>query len=305
VTVFDNLNTLSSPFESAVALGYFDGMHLAHREIINNVLYKSKRFIPTVFTFTLCDGQNKGDGVQKPIMSVSQRVEEIEKMGIQQLFIPTFDEIKDLTAEEFFYDVLLDKMKAKTLACGYNFRFGKGNLGDVAVLKRLCEKEGIELFVADEMTFKGKTLSSTYIRECLKNGDIENANLMLGAPYTITGEVIHGAHLGSKLNFPTINQLLDTQKMQVKYGVYLSEVLVDNNTYPAVTNVGVKPTVNGNVPMAESHLIDFTGNLYGKYAAVKLINFLREETRFESLNELKTAVQNDINKAKQLFKTAN
>lgn len=304
MTVFDNLNTLSSPFESAVALGYFDGMHLAHRQIITEVLKHSKRYIPWVFTFTLAPDQSKNTLFQKPIMSTDERVKEIEKMGVQGLFIPPFNEIKNLTAEEFVENVLFKKMNAKFLACGYNFRFGKGNLGDVNLLKQLSQKHGVQLFVADEMTFKGKTLSSTYIRECLKNGNIENANLMLGAPYTITGEIVHGARLGSTLNFPTINQLLDTQKTQVKYGVYLSEVLVDNNTYPAVTNVGVKPTVNGNVPMAESHLIDFTGDLYGKYAAVKLINFLREETRFESLNELKTAVQNDIKIAKQLLKTA-
>ena len=301
MNVFTCVHNISSPFESAIALGLFDGVHLAHREIINSVLKNSKRFIPTVFTFTLSEGQNKGNTFQKPLMSVDERIAEIEKMGVQQLLMPPFDEIKNLTAEEFFYDVLLLKMKAKFLACGYNFRFGKGNLGDVGLLKALCEKEGIELFVADEMTFEGKTVSSTFIRECLKNGEIEKANKMLCTPYTLNGKIVHGNRLGRKLSFPTINQLLDTAKADLRYGVYLSKAVIEERELYAVTNVGIKPTVNGKVPMAESHLIDFDGDVYGKNAKVKLLRFLREEKCFCSVDELKTAVMDDIKKAKEMI----
>ena len=299
MNVFAHLETAQSPFDSAVALGYFDGLHLAHKKIIETVLKSSKSLIPTVFTFTLDDGETKGDTPFAPLMSEQQRVAEIEKMGVQQLLMPPFSEIKNLTAEEFFEDVLIKKMRAKKLACGFNFRFGKGNTGDVNLLKTLCEENGVELLVTPQITFEGKAISSTLIRECLKNGEVEKAEKMLGESYKISDEIVHGAGLGNLLGFPTLNQ--DALETPLRYGVYLTKVELENGEFNAITNVGIKPTVNGKTPVAETHLFDFSGDIYGKTATVKFLKFLRDETKFPTTNHLKTAVLNDIKKAKEIL----
>ncbi len=287
--------------ETAVALGYFDGLHLAHRKIIDYAMYSSRRFIPTVFTFSLENGQNKGKTSQKALMSTNEKISALEEIGVSRLYIPPFESIKNLTAEEFFFDILLGSMNAKKLICGFNFRFGKGNTGDVNLLKNLCEQNEIDLIIVDEMKVDGEAISSTAIRKYLSEGNCEKLKAMMGDYYTIFGEVVHGASLGRKLNFPTINQTLENNRAPLRFGVYFSKVLVGDKWREAITNVGVKPTVNGEKPCVETHLINFTGDIYGEKVKVRLIKFLRDEKKFENLESLKKAVEEDINKAKKYF----
>ncbi len=298
--IHTDLNPVS-PFESAIALGYFDGLHLAHRKIIDCVMKSSKRFIPTVFTFSLKEGEAKGTNVQKPIMSLEERLCAIEEIGVSQVWVPSFESIKELSAEDFFYEFLVKKLRAGKICCGFNFRFGKKNSGDVNLLKKLCEENEIELVVTDEIKLGSEAISSTAIRNYLKLGECEKLKEMLGDYYTVCGEVIHGNGIGKKLDFPTINQVLNDKKTLPRYGVYISKVEVDGEVLPSVTNVGVKPTVGSNVPCSETHLIDFKGNLYGKKLKVKLIKFLRDEVAFENIDSLKEAVERDISYAKEYF----
>ena len=290
--IYNDLNPVS-PFESAVALGYFDGLHLAHRKIIDTVLKNSKRFIPSVFTFS-------GKGLDtNAIMTFDERLKALEDLGIQQVWAPNFEDIKDLSAEEFFYDFLITKLNAKMLCCGFNFRFGKNHSGDVSLLKTLCEKAGVELIVIDEI----KGTSSTAVRKAIKEAQCEEIKEMLGEYYFIESEVIHGANLGSKVLFPTINQRLNEQKLLPKKGVYVSKTVFDESEYYSVTNVGSKPTVDSDGGIyAETHILDFNGDLYGKTVTVYLLKFLREEKKFESISELKTAMQKDISKTREYFK---
>ncbi len=298
--IHTDLNPVS-PFESAIALGYFDGLHLAHRKIIDSVMYSSKRFIPTVFTFSLKEGENKGVGEQKALMSLEEKLSEFEQIGIKQVWVPDFENIKELSAEEFFHEFLVKKLRAGKLCCGFNFRFGSKNSGDITLLKRLCDENNIELVVIDKMEVNGEAISSTAIRKYLNLGECEKLRAMLGDYYTVCSEVVHGRGLGSKLNFPTINQTFSSDKALPRYGVYISQVEINGRVLPAITNIGIKPTVGGKVPCSETHLIDFCGDLYGEKLKVKLIKFLRDEVAFENVNCLKEAVERDISYAREYF----
>ncbi len=294
--------SVTSNGESAVALGYFDGLHLAHRKIIKYAVYSGRKFIPTVFTFTLDDGEYKGASVQKALMSYEEKIEAFEEMGVYQLFIPKFSDIKSISAEDFFYEILLKKMRAGKLICGFNFRFGSRNSGDVLLLKKLCEQNDVELVVVDEMSVNGEAISSTAIRSALVQGDCEKIKTMLGEHYSLSGEVVHGAALGRKLSFPTLNQTIEENRALPKFGVYISTAEIDGVIHNAITNVGIKPTVGGQTPCAETHLINFEGDLYGERAKIRLIKFLREEKQFDSLEALKSAVFEDITAAENFFK---
>lgn len=294
-----DITLTSAPEKTAVALGFFDGLHLGHIEVIKRAMEMSIKngLKSVVFTFNNKTLLPKFDH-QKNIISYEYKLELLEKVGVDYLFAPDFAAEKDLSPEEFVEKILVKKLNAAYVACGYDFRFAKGGKATADDLTALCEKRGIKTIVVPAVSLNGEIISSTSIRSHITNGEIEKANELLGYELTYTLEVVHGNNIGHGLGFPTINQYFPEGSVVPKNGVYKSWTQIDGRNYPSVTNIGVKPTIKekqGEIrPVGmETHIIDYNADLYGKHIRVGLRGFLRDERRFSSLDELKAQLETD------------
>lgn len=282
--------------KSAVALGLFDGVHLGHRAVLK--LAVESGFVPSVFTFNPSAVTKKSESGY--IYGSYERSKLLRECGIEKILSVGFSDLCSLSGEEFVKNILIDEMNAGFVCCGNNFRFGKNASCGVNELREFGRKYGFDVAVADDVVYEGETVSSTAIRNMLMNGDIIKAWQFLDEPYTINKKVVHGAELGRTIGFPTINQIFSKGQLVPKFGVYASQVLIDGYYYRAMTNIGMKPTVNyGGMPLAETHIIDFSGDLYGKYVRLNLMEFIRPEQKFGSLDELKRQITEDMEDIKQ------
>ena len=275
---------------SVIALGFFDGVHIAHRDLILAAREAAdERDMPLgIFTF---DGDIKS-GVPK-IYSQAEKLKIFEQLGADFVVLADFASIKNLTPEEFVSRVLCKDLCARIVVAGFNFRFGKSAMGDARSLEILMKSMGGEAIIRQEITSgDGKTVSSTRIRELISKKDIKTANSLLGAPYFIRGRVSTGNKKGRELGFPTINTPLE-QNSIVPIGVFASAVEIDGALYHAVTNVGRCPTLGARDIHAETHIIDYSGDLYGRELEIYLLGFLREEMHFDSVEELCRQVEED------------
>lgn len=279
---------------SAVALGFFDGLHLGHIEVIKRTLLKDG-LAPVVFTFndnTLLPKFREKKGHY--IITYEQKAEIFEKIGAEYIFAPDFNDIRNYSARDFVEKILKDLLKASLVVCGYDFRFGKGGEGNPEVLKSLCAEYGIECEVVPAVTVDNQTVSSTVIREKIRNGDIETANRFLGYELCYNLPVLKGKQIGRTIGFPTINQKIPDYMVKPKNGVYKSWTIVKGKTYRSVTNIGVKPTVDYNgEALMETHIIGFNGDLYGENIKVALRGYIRAEEKFSGLGELKERISSD------------
>ena len=192
-------------------------------------------------------------------------------------------------------------MKSKHIVCGFNYRFGKGGSGDTELLRKLCKKNNIGISIIPPITVDGITVSSSEIRTAIENGNVELAEKLLGRPYSLRAKVINGKHLGHTLGFPTVNQEFEGGKAVPLYGVYLTRTRIDKKTKYGITNIGIQPTVNANRLYAETNIFDFSGDLYGKIITVEFLRFLRTERKFDSVDDLKAQISNDVQKAKNML----
>lgn len=286
--------------KTSVALGTFDGLHKGHTEVIKKAINigNESGFDNVVMLFDAHPlSVIKGETPPK-IVSDEKREELIRSLGAKPVIFE-FKRIADFSEQDFFYDILIKELNTGAICCGENFRFGKNASGDVGYLKKECEKNGIVLSVLPLVSVNGKTVSSTKIRKCIQNGEIEKANEMLGRCFSFSSTVLDGKHLGRKLGIPTINQLIDETLVKPKNGVYASFATVNGKKYKSITNIGLRPTVE-NTPNvnSETHILDFTGNLYGTNPEIELVSFSRDEKKFESVDELREQIERDINKRK-------
>ena len=279
---------------AAVALGFFDGVHMGHRAVLQHELNR-EGLVPACFSFTFENGKSM-------LCTEEEQLSLLEQLGIQVLFRPAAKDIFGLTPQQFVTDVLKNTFHAKFVSCGYDFTFGKNKAGDVQTLRQLCAKEGIQVQVVDNVLLDGVSVHSTKIKEYLQEGDCESAKAMLGYAYSFTGRVDHGRKLGRTINFPTVNVVPDPHKLLPKYGVYAAKIEIDGQSFDGVTNVGVKPTVQGTTPLTETHIFDLEGDLYGKTITVSLENFIRPEQKFDSILQLQNQINADVNLAKKLLK---
>ncbi len=279
---------------SAVSLGKFDGFHRGHRLLLDRIL-QQKELHATVFTF---DGISR----DKQIYLEGEKRYLLQKLGIErEVLFPFRPETKSMSPEEFIEKILVQCMDAKLICIGEDFRFGKERQGDAALLAKYAEKYGYELCVFPKMKEAGEVISSTRIRRELAEGSMETANRLLGEPYFVSGEVVHGNALGRTIGMPTANLLPGEQKLLPAYGVYATRVEVDGQTYSGVTNVGVKPTIGSESVNVETTLLHFDGDLYGKPMKVYFLHFLRPEQRFENLEKLKVQMAYDKSRAEMLL----
>ena len=302
--VFESLEEAFVNEPTAIAVGYFDGVHLAHRAVIEKaVSFKEKGLSPMVFSFkTIKNTPEKKKGALL-LQSFRQKSKSIEALGASYFLCPPFSSFMGLSPKEYAVDLLVNKLKARAVICGYDYRFGKGASGNADTLKELLEPLGVEVVAVPAIVKDGEPLSSTRIRNLLKEGRMEEANSLLGYEFTIDYEVVHGRHLGNKLGFPTINQIFPENKIAPCFGVYKTALSIDGKSYLGVTNVGRKPTVGATgFISAETYIDNFEGNLYGRKVELSFQNFLRPEEKFPSIEALKEAIGKDVIHARELLK---
>lgn len=275
---------------TAIALGTFDGVHSGHRAVIGSAVKSGFKAVAVTFKTPPKAFFDKSIGL---LMSPDEKKERLQELGISETLFMDFSEFKEMSAEDFL-KFLTDKFSVSKICCGFNYRFGNCGKGDTALLEEFCNKNGIVLTIIPPVLWEEKQISSTLIREMLKNGEIKKANKLLCCPFGFTGEIIHGDARGRTIGFPTVNQRYPEYLTKVKFGVYKSVITVEGKKYKAITNIGVRPTYETEYVSAETHIIDFSGDIYGKKANLQLLEFLREEKKFDSLDELKNAIEQDI-----------
>lgn len=284
----------------ALALGTFDGFHLGHKKVIENAVASSKN--PKVLLFN--EHPQKVLKKQSPgeLITETDKRKLLEAWGVEPVIL-NFGDIMSLTYEEFFYEILVKKIGASVLSCGFNYHFGAKASGNTENLKALCEKENIELLVSEPVEYKGEPISSTRIRTAIRNGNIEDTNNMLGREFSYDFLVVHGDARGRTIESPTINQFFGDDFIVPQYGVYASYSVIDGKKYPSVTNVGVRPTIEGfSKERSETNIVGFTGDLYDKNISVHLLKKIREEMKFSSLDELRNQIAKDREVSKIISK---
>lgn len=290
-----------------VTLGKFDGRHRGHQKLLRTMKeLKEKTGYPTaIFTFGSAPGTAVTGQPQTVITTNLERRANMEKMGIDYLVeYPFTDETRHMVPEAFIKDILAGRMNAREIVVGPDCSFGYNGAGNAALLREMALDLGYHLHVIEKEKDQRRDISSTYIREELDKGNVEKANELLGQPYAIHGEVVHGNHIGaSLLGFPTANILPPPIKRLPRYGVYVSRVLVDGVYYKGVTNIGKKPTVGDDYPAGvETYIFGLNEDIYGKIIEVQLLAFDRPEQRFSSLEELKARIEMDKEFASAYFK---
>ena len=279
--------------DSAIAIGLFDGFHIAHRYLIEETAKEARKQGLSVGIFTFSSSGEIKERSKK-IYSTEEKLEIAETLGIDFAVVAEFSEISDICAEDFVKETLIGHLSAKIAAVGFNFRFGKGAAGNAEMLKELMETFGGGAMIFDEYTHEDITVSSTAIRKLLVSGECEKANELLGKPYFLTGVVTHGDGRGRTLGLPTVNTDIPETKLEPKAGVYRSRVSIDGTLFNSVTNIGTCPTFGARVPHAETYILNFDSELYGKNIRIFLLEYLREERPFKDEKELKMQIKVDI-----------
>ncbi|MBR5535316.1 MAG: bifunctional riboflavin kinase/FAD synthetase [Clostridia bacterium] len=289
--------------KSVCALGFFDGVHKAHTELLSEcVAYAKEHNLKSVaLTFEKSPLEYFGKKI-KYLTTLGQKKELMHNLGIDDVHVLNCDgETLSLSCEEFIDSILVDKLNACAVFCGFNYTFGKNAQGDSNVLKKLCKERNIEVFVIPCMNDGNITVSSSEIRNALSKGDVEAANKLLNRPFEVKGVVQEGKKLGRLLNFPTANIYPDNLP-DLPYGVYATKTTIDNMEYISVTNIGVNPTVNDNNLRIETFIKGFSGDIYQKEIKITFYKFLRAETKFSSVEELKNQIASDCENTTDYFK---
>ena len=287
------------------ALGFFDGVHIGHGALLETCreVAREGRQSSGVVTFsshpdTLVLGQTPR------LLNTPEDRERLlrRRYGVDTVVTLPFDKkMRDMPWKAFL-ELLRREYGAAGFVCGADFRFGAGGTGNAGLLAIYCRSESLPWAVVPEQTLDGIRISSTYIRELIENGEMSTAVKFLGHPHILTGQVIHGRHLGSTLGIPTANLHLPQSLAVPRFGVYMCRCMVDGKAYPAVTNVGTRPTVNGQNVTVEPWILDYEGDLYGREIALEFYAFLRPERKFPDLQALKAEIVHNAQQTRDYFR---
>lgn len=297
-------SSLPLKYPTALALGNFDGLHIGHMKLIDEILFLSRRhrLKSVVWTFNEHPENIISDSyVTKSITTVEEKIELLSGKNVDEMYIEDFSRVRDLTPDEFVDKILIEQFNVKYVVCGFNFRFGKGNSGDAEYLRERLASRNVQTTIISPIVYDDKVVSSTYIRSLIENGDMELVSRLMRREFYINFPVVQGRHLGREIGVPTINQEFPPDHIIPKKGVYACAVYINGEPYIAVSNVGTKPTVNGDHISCETHILDFCGNLYGKNIKVCFFKRLRDEKKYSSLDELKAVIKNDIDTTRNYF----
>lgn len=291
---------------SCVAIGKFDGIHIGHRTLIKRVLEAGKEGLQTViFTFSPSPQEFFGDERIPELMTASEKRQAFEKAGIDVLWeFPMNRLTAAMDPVDFIKNILVGQLRAELIVAGDDISFGCRGAGDAKLLERYAKEYDYEVNLIDKICLFGKTVSSTYVRNEVRAGHMENVTALLGKPYSFQGKVLHGKKLGRKLKMPTVNLLPEEGKLYPPFGVYYACVSVGEKRYAGIANIGRKPTVNDGAAVGvETYLYDFEGDLYGKEIEVSLLSYKRPEKRFESVEALAEQLVQDREDGRSYFTT--
>jgi len=289
-----------------IALGFFDGVHTGHGALLQRVTQRARELdaIPTAFTFDRSPTAAI-TGQHVPLLSsVEDRVWLMRSCyHIQEVIVSSFDGMMRMDWQDFITEYLVRELGVVHVVAGHDFHFGYMGKGNPQRLQQICQELGIGCDIIPKVEMEGITVSSTYIRTLVAQGEMERANEFLGHPYTLSDRVAHGKKLGSTLGFPTVNLRLKENVLSPAKGVYATKVILENGeTHLAVTNVGTRPTVNdGNQLTIEGYILDFTGDLYGQKIQMEFYKYLREERKFPSFEALTAEVMHNADQTREYF----
>lgn len=290
-----NMSDLNKTKGCFLALGTFDGLHLGHKKVMTAGENKKR--------YALLFSQHPQTALtgKAPTALITKRLEKklLEKWGVTPIYID-FRDVMSQSPEEFFENIIKN-IAPSEISVGFNYRFGKNAEGDVNKLSKLSNENGIKLFVADAVNFEGEPISSTRIRKSITLGEIEKANTMLGRDFCYDFTVVHGDKRGRTMGSPTINQFFDDGFTVPAYGVYASFCEVNGKVYPAVTNIGIRPTVGSSKERSETHILNFSGDLYGENITVMPKVRMRGEMKFSDISELSDRIDADKKTAETLL----
>ena len=299
--IITNINKLTSLTPKAIAIGSFDGMHLGHQAIIAELqkISKTNRLEPYIFFFEPLPKEFfMKENAPLRVYDFRNKVLNIEKNGVENIICQKFNQkFANIDAKDFV-DFLTKKLNVKHIIIGDDFKFGKARKGDYKLLKKLSIANDFMVDKISTLNLNKHRVSSTDIRKAFTNHNVETITELLGAPYQINGRVINGQQNGRKIGFHTAN--LKLLKNSVLKGVFLTKTYINCNSYYGVTNAGTRPTVDGKNNLLETHLFNFSDNIYGKHITVEILKFIRAEKKFSNFGELKEQIAKDIQAAKKM-----
>lgn len=306
--VIKAIKDIDIEFDTVVTIGNFDGVHKGHQVLIEKTAtYAKARGIKSaVFTFLNHPINYFVPEKVKNIFDEKEKERLIEGFGIDYLIDIPFDKaMTQISAEQFIVKILKDKIHAKKIVVGHDFTFARNKEGTVDVLREMGHEYGIEVEIVQPIKINGIRVSSTFIRELISEGRIDEIPQYLGTPYVIEGEIIHGKANGRKMGYPTANISLKDQIIKPKNGIYASRVIIDGKKYFGATNVGMNPTVNGKYLSIETNILDFDEDIYGKRVRIEFLEKIRDEKKFESLDELRKQLDLDTGFVRQKYLSNN
>lgn len=292
-------NQLDKSVPRGVALGNFDGIHIGHQKLITTLIKKCKEndLESCIYTFgnhpLSVITENEGP---PQITNINMKKRILESLGIQLLYLEEFSKnFMALSPEDFVKDILIDKLNCKVIVVGFDYSFGYKAQGNVEMLKKMGKKYGFKVYEIHPVTMDNKKVGSSVIREYIKNGDIQKANSFLGREYSIYSKVVTGKGIGNKLGYPTANILIESSHLIPKEGVYATLIKVNNSIYKGATSIGTNPTFGTNNISVETFIINFSEDIYDQYIELKFIERLRDQIRFDNLDDLINQINQDAN----------
>lgn len=294
------------PARTVLCLGNFDGVHIGHQKLIAETLTRTDELrgeFPEiksgVWFFQNAPLEIITDKPLPHVADLRQKLEIFAELGLDFAFIYDYEAIGGFSPRRFVDEILKKECGCVFAVCGFNFKFGYKAMGTAGLLSDLMNGNAS---IIEPITLDGETVSSSKIRQCIADGQIEKVNMLLGRNYSINSSVIHGKQLGRKLGVPTINQRIGADMALLKKGIYTSRAYIDGQWFPSVSNIGVRPSVeDSSVVNCETYIIGFDGDLYGREIKVEFLKRLRDEKKFDSVDALKAQISADIEHTKEYF----
>ncbi|MDF9393377.1 MULTISPECIES: bifunctional riboflavin kinase/FAD synthetase [Methylococcus] len=304
--VIHGLSGTICPPACVASIGNFDGVHLGHQTLVRRLADEGHRLgLPVALVLFEPQPREFFDKDHSPprLMRLSEKLARLAELPVDWVLVLHFDEgLANLAPQDFVRRILAERLHVRHLIVGDDFRFGRGRSGDHELLCRLGRLHGFSVSDTESVTVGGVRVSSTGVREALRQGDMAGAATLLGRPYALCGRVAHGNQLGRRLGFPTANIELGRENIPVQGVFAVTMAGISAAAWPGVANVGIRPTVSGNrKAMLETHLFDFAGDLYGRRVEVHLHHKLRDEMRFANLEDLKEQIARDAAAARRYF----
>lgn len=289
--------------KNIVIIGNFDGVHIGHRMLIREAVRWGEKEMLPVIAWTFGKHPAEFSGNHKYISSGEDKLAFFEEEGVSGAYFADFEKYRNFEREEFAKEVLASKFNAKCVVCGFNFTYGKNKSGNAETLKESLSEMGVECVILPPVYVDGEVVSSSLVKKCIAEGNVEKAKKLLCRPYSFSGVVVRGKANGRKIGFPTANVEMPLWMETPKFGVYVSVCNIDGKEYKGVSNIGIRPTVEEEkkVLLCETYLLGENLDLYGKSITVSLLSMIREERKFEGFDELAKQLKKDTISAERFF----